>query len=99
MAYREQHGPELREDVPAASASFPTMDELRVEPERDVVQKQPLAHAPDVDPPLLAREGRERRDGIVAVEAEVAREVVASPVRDDDEGKTTLDGDLRDSSE
>jgi hypothetical protein len=99
MAYREQHGPELREDVPAASTAFPTMDELRVEPERDVVQKQPLAHAPDVDPPLLAREGRERRDGIVAVEAEVAREVVASPVRDDDEGKTTLDGDLRDSGE
>jgi hypothetical protein len=75
------------------------MDELGVEPKRDVVQKQALADPPDVDPPLGSGEGSQRADWIVAVESEVACEVVSGTERDADEGKVALERDLRDGSQ
>ena len=69
------------------------VDERRVDAERDVVQEAPLARAADVDAPLLALEAVERRERVVAVEAEVAGEVVARAEGDDDEGQVALDRD------
>ena len=78
--------------APAAVVLAP-VDERRVDAERDVVQEAPLARAADVDAPLLALEGLERRERVVEVEAEVAGEVVARAVRDDDERQVALDRD------
>ena len=74
--------------------------EPRVEAERDVVQEEPVADAADVDAPLdPVVEGGERRERIVAVEAEVAGEVVPRPERDADERHVLLDRDLGDRRE
>ncbi len=62
------------------------VDERRVEPERDVVQEAPLARPADVDAPFLALEAGERGEWVVAIEPEVAGEVVARAVGNDDEG-------------
>ena len=67
--------------------------ERRVDAERNVVQEAALARAADVDAPFLALEALERRERVVAVEAEVAGEVVARAERDDDERQVALDGD------
>ncbi len=71
----------------------------RVDPEADVVEEEPAADPADVDAPLGAAEGVERRDRVVPVEADVAGEVVAGPERDADERQVTLDRDLRDRGE
>ena len=68
--------------------------EPRVEAERDVVQEEPVADAADVDPSLLAVEGREDSDRIVAVEPDVPGEVIAGPERDADERNVLLDRHL-----
>ena len=74
--------------------------EPRVQAERDVVQEEALADASDVDAPLDAVVERgERAERIVAVEAEVAGEVVPRPERDADERHVLLDRDLCDGSE
>jgi hypothetical protein len=62
------------------------VDEPRVEPERDVVQEAPLPRPADVDAPFLALEAGERGEWVVAIEPEVAGEVVARAVGNDDEG-------------
>jgi hypothetical protein len=36
----------------------PVVDEARIEPQRDVVEKEALADRADVDPPLGSLEGR-----------------------------------------
>ena len=86
---RTQAGERL---APAAVVLAP-VDERRVDAERDVVQEATLSRAADVDAPLLALEAVERRERVVAVEAEVAGEVVARAVGDDDERQVALDGD------
>jgi hypothetical protein len=75
------------------------VDELRVQPERDVVQEQALADPADVDPPLGSPESVQCADGIVAVEPEVAREVVSGSEGNADEGEVALDRDLCDCGE
>ena len=75
---------------------FTPVDERGVEAERDVVQEAPLARAADVHAPLLALESGERGERVVAVEPEVAREMVARAVGHDDERQVALDGDRRD---
>ena len=75
------------------------VDQLGVHPDRDVVQKEPLARAPHVDPALRSRVGVERTDRIVAVEPEVACEVVARAERDADEREVALDRNVCDRRE
>jgi hypothetical protein len=65
-----------------------------IEAERDVVQEEPSVHACHVDPPLTSGEGGEGGDGVVAIETEVAGEVVPRAERDDDERDVVLDGHL-----
>ena len=79
--------------------AFAVVDELRVEPERDVVQEQAPADPADVDPPLQSPECVQRGDRIVAVEPEVAREVVSRSEGNADEGDVTLDRDFCDCGE
>jgi hypothetical protein len=73
--------------------------EARIEPERDVVEKEALADRAEVDPPLAALEGREGSDRVVPVDAQVSGEVVPRPERDADERKVALEGDRRDGGE
>jgi hypothetical protein len=75
------------------------VDEARIEPQRDVVEKEAIADRTHVDPPLAAVEGREGCDRVVPVDAEVSGEVVPCPERNADEGKVAPDGDRRDGGE
>ena len=76
------------------------MHEARVDPERDVVEEETVARARHIDPPLDAvAEGGQGGDRVVAIEPEVAGEVVPRPVRDADERHVLLDCDLRDRGE
>ena len=88
-----------RERVAAAPVVLAAVHELRVDAERDVVQEEPVVRAADVDAALVAVDERfERADRVVAVEPEVAREVVARPERDARERQVALDrhvGDRR----
>ena len=84
------------EGVPAPTVLFAAVNEPGVDAERDVVQKEPVVDATDVDCLLgPSVECRERGERVVAVEAEVPREVVARPERDDDEREVAVDRDLR----
>src|SRR5205814_7365637 len=83
------------EHLAAAAVTLAPVDERGVEPERDVVEKAPPAHAADVDAVLFAAERVEGRERIVPVEPEVAREVVPRAERDADKGQPTLDGNHR----
>ena len=59
------------------------LDSLRVEAERDVVDENAAVDLGEVDPALAAVDERvERADDVVAIDAEVEREVVAGPGRD-----------------
>ena len=61
---------------------------VAVDPERDVVEEEPAVHLRHVDPALDAVGERvERADQIVAIEAEVEREVVAGAGGNADERK------------
>ena len=60
----EEQRPQAGEQLAAAPVPLATVDEERVEAERDVVQEEAVADAADVDAPLLAVErGRARRSG------------------------------------
>ena len=72
------------------------VNEPRVEPQRDVVQEEPVVDAADVDADLAAGEGSQRAFRLVAIEAQVAREVVEGAGRDDDEGAAAFERDLGD---
>src|SRR5438876_4581892 len=76
LAEEDRQRGNVGEGVAPAPVVLAPVDEPGVEAERDVVQEEPVAGPPDVDPPLAAGERLERTDGVVAVEAEVAREVV-----------------------
>ena len=76
------------------------VDESGVDPERGVVEKEPVARPRHVDAPLdPVVERGQRRDRVVAVESEIAREVVSRPEGDADERHVLLDRDLRDGGE
>jgi hypothetical protein len=86
---------EPRERVPAPAVVLAPVDEVRVDPERDVVEEEPAAHAADVDAPHDAVDERvESACRVVAVEPEVAREVVPRPERHADERQPALDRDV-----
>ena len=73
------------------------LDRLRVEAERDVVDEHAPVDLGEVDPPLATVDERvQRTDDIVAVDAEVEREVVARPRRDAGVGQVELGGDRGD---
>ena len=88
------------ERVPPPAMVLATVHELRVDAERDVVEEEPVARAPDVDQALGAVVERgERGSRIVAVEPDVAGEVVARPERNADERQVPLDRDRGDRGE
>ena len=93
VAQREQQGTRASKGVPPPAAALAAVHQPGVEPERDVVQEELLAHAPHVDLPLDPGESVERRNRVVAVEPEVAGEVVARAVGDADEGNVPRDRD------
>ena len=85
--------------APAAVVLAP-VDEPGVDPERDVVEEEPVARPRHVDAPLdSVVERGQRRDRVVAVEPEVAGEVVSRPEGDADERHVLLDRDLCDGGE
>ena len=85
---RREHADERDEAVPRLPRRV--VDEARVEAEGDVVHEPVVAPAADVDAALFAVEGREGGDGVLDVEAEVAREMVPRPERDAHEGPVVL---------
>ena len=92
--------PQPRERVAPAAVVLAPVDEPGVDPERDVVQEEPVAGAGDVDAALgSVVERGQRRDRVVAVEAQVAGEVIPRPERDADERDVLLQRDLRDGGE
>jgi hypothetical protein len=89
-----------RKRLAAAAMVLALVDETGVDAERDVVEEDPVGDPPDVDPAFgAAAERSERREGIVAVEAEIAGEVVAGAERDTDERGVAIECDLRDRRE
>jgi hypothetical protein len=67
------------------------VDELCVGADRDVVEEEAVADASYVDPPLHSLEGVERGNRVVAVEPEIAGEVVPRAERDADERQVAFD--------
>ena len=90
----ERERAQPRERVAPPAVALAAVDEHRVQAEREVVQEQAVAGTADVDAPLLAGEALERGERVVAVEPEVAREVVARAERDADERDVLLERDL-----
>jgi hypothetical protein len=79
---------------------FAPVDEPRVEAERGVVEEDALGDPADVDSNLAIRSERgECTDRVVAVETEIASEVIPGPEWDADERELALDRDLRDGRE
>ena len=88
---RVEDRPQLRLAVALA------LDRLGVEAERDVVDEDAAVDLGEVDPPLAAVDERvEGADDVVAVDAEVEREVVAGPGGDAGVRKVELGGDRGD---
>ncbi len=97
---RQRQCPQARQGVPAPAVVLAPVHEPRVDPERDVVEEEAVAGARHVDAPLDAVvECGQGADRVVAVEPEVAREVVPRPERDADERHVLLDRDLGDGGE
>ncbi len=97
---RDDERPQPREGLAPLPSPLTAVDEPRVDPQRDVVQEHLVAHAADIDSPLgSVAEGRERRQRIVGIEADVVREVVARAPRDAGEGQVSLHGDLGNSAQ
>jgi len=95
MANRSHESAQPCQRLATAPARLTSADERGVGPDRDVVQEQPLARPADIDPQFLAAEGLERRKRIVAVETDIAREVVTRPEGNADEGQLALECNLR----
>jgi hypothetical protein len=96
LACEQQERPEAGQRLLSAPVLLAPVHELGVEAERDVVQEHVPVHAAGVDPALDPEERLERGERIVAIEPEIAREVVARPVGDADERKVALERDLGD---
>jgi hypothetical protein len=100
VLHEDRERAQARERVAAAPMALPPVHEPRVNPEGDVVQKEPSVRTADVNHALLAvHECVERADRVVAVETEVAREVVARSERDAHERQSTFQRDLGDRRE
>ena len=102
VAMRDERAerPQPGKRVAPPAVVLATVDELRVDAERDVVQEEAVVRAADVDPELVAVDERvEGRDRIVAVEPEVACEMVARPERDTGERHAALERRLGDHGE
>ena len=87
-------GPGSGEELAPASMVLAPVNDPSVHADRHVVQEQPVPGASHVDSPFAAPEGVERPDRIVAVESEIACEVVASPERHGGERRPALERDL-----
>src|SRR4051794_24608623 len=95
-----EDAPGPRERLAAAAVALPAVHEPGVDTDRDVVQEAAVGDAADIDLPFdSCLEGRERPERVVAVEADVSREVVPRPERDADEGGARLERDRRDCAE
>jgi hypothetical protein len=90
---------ELGKGLVPAPVALAAVHEVGVEPQRDVVQENALGDASDVDRPLPSLEGVQGADRVVAVETQVAREVVARPERDADERQLALERNFGDRGE
>jgi hypothetical protein len=99
VAGQQEQRSQLRERVSPAPVALTFVHEERVEPQRDVVEKEALADSADVDPSLGSGEGVQRAEWIVAVQPEVSREVVTGAERDADERQVALERDLGDCGE
>jgi hypothetical protein len=76
------------------------LNRVAVDPERDVVEKQAAVHLRHVDDALNSIGERvERTDQVVAVAAEIEREVVAGAGGNADEGKPVCPCSRRDDRE
>ena len=89
------------ERLAAPAVMLAPVDEPGVDAERDVVEEEPVAGLPDVDPPLdrAVVEGCERAERIVAVETDISREMVPRAERDADERSVRLERDRGDGCE
>ena len=99
MTERDRRSTRAGEQLAAPTVLLALVDELRIHPERDVVEEHPPVHLPDVHAPLGAPERVECRDRVVAVQPDVPREVIPSPERDADERQAALDRDRGDRCE
>jgi hypothetical protein len=91
VGHRVQQRPDLR-----VAVSLP-LDRLGVQPERHVVDEHAPVDLGEVDAPLTTVHQRvERADDVVAVDAQVEREVVARAGRHARVGQVQLGGDHRD---
>jgi hypothetical protein len=75
------------------------VDEARVEPQRDVVEKEAIADRAHVDPLFVALERREGSDRVVPVDTQIPGQVISRPERDADERKVALERDRGDDGE
>jgi hypothetical protein len=99
-AQRQPQGVRTGERLAPAPAALAPVHEPGVDAERHVVEEDAVPGAADVDQPFgPARERVKRCDRVVAVEAEVAGEVVARAEGHADEGQLALERDLRDRAE
>src|SRR3954451_16098734 len=96
LAGKARQRAQAREQVAATTMVLAAVDEIRIEAERQVVEEQPIVDSRDVDALLDAVEGGERAERVVAVEPEVAGEVVTRAERDADEREITFDRNLCD---
>jgi hypothetical protein len=69
------------------------MNDTGVDPERDVVEEETLVGTADIDTPFGPTERPECATRVVAVEPEVAGEVVTRSERDADEGQISFERD------
>ncbi len=90
-----------RQRLAAAPVPLAAVYEDGVRTEREVVQEDAAGDPGCVDSSLdrVVVEGRERTEGIVAVEAHVAGEVIPGAERDADERRVELERDLCDGSQ
>ena len=99
MPVGEQDRPraDAGERLAPTAMRFASVHQSRIDTERHVVQEDALIRAADVDAPLRSvGERAQGADRIVAVEAEVAREVVTGTERDADERGIAFERNLRD---
>ena len=99
VAEEDPERAEPRERLAPAAVALAAVDESGVEAERDVVEEAPLAGQARVHAALDAVEARQGGERVVAVEAEVAGEVVPRAERHHHEGEVALDRHARDGAE
>ena len=85
MPGEQDQGSQARKGVSPAAVRLSAVNELGIEPERDVVQEEPVGDSADVDSPLGAVERVESAHGIVTIQPQIAREVVPRPEGDADQ--------------